>query len=462
VVEGYPSLWVWIALLAYFPFALACVAFLGSRRGLVVAMVLGWAFLPQFDPFGKMVPLLHSKAMWVSAGLLAASLAMDLRRWQGARPSWLDAPVAAIPLVSLAASLANGKGLYEGASAGFEAALAWGVPYALGRVYLGRPRGVADLAAGWILGALAYLPLVAWEIRMSPQLHRRIYGFHQHEFQQHMRFGGFRPLVFMQHGLMVGIFLACAALLAWWLWRTGARRRILGIPAGAVAGALVVATVASKTVGAVVLLGVGVLALEAGRRLRAPVALALLLAVAPVYCASRIAGWDADSAVRFANEAIGAARADSLHDRLFNERLLLSKALRKPWLGWSRSETQLLDEDGRTVTVTDSLWIIALGSVGLIGLAAVLLALAVPVVALVREFPVRAWGVRRFAPAAALAAVLAVAMLDALLNNMRLPMFMAAAGSLTSLALAAGRARRRARRRRARGPAPVPRLRLAA
>jgi hypothetical protein len=453
---------VWVALLGYVPFSLTCIAFLGSRRGLVVAMVLGWAFLPQFDPFGKMVPLLHSKAMWVSASLLAASLVMDLRRWVGVRMTWLDLPVAALPVLSLVASVANGKGIYEGASAGFETALAWGVPYALGRVYLGGPRGVADLASGWILGAMAYVPLVAWEMRMSPQLHRQIYGFHQHEFQQHMRFGGFRPLLFMQHGLMVGIFLACAAILAWWLWRTGARRRILGLPVGAVAATLVAFTIASKTVGAVVLLGVGVLALEAARYLRAPMVLVLLLAVAPVYCASRLSGWDAASAVRFANQAINAERANSLHDRLFNERLLVSKALQKPWMGWSRSETQLVDPDGRTVTVTDSLWIIALSSLGLLGLASVLLALALPVAALVHRFPGRAWGARRFAPAAALAAVLVVALLDALVNDMRLPMFMAAAGALTSLSRAAARERGRARGPRAQvRPSPPPMRRAA-
>jgi hypothetical protein len=461
MVQGYPTAWVWIALLAYVPFSLLCVTFLGSRRGLVVAMIAGWLFLPQFDPFGKMVPLLHSKAMWVATVLLLVSVAMDLGRWQRLRLSWLDAPVAVVAGLFFLSAMANGKGPYEGASGLFEAAVTWGVPYLLGRVYLGDPKGLADLASGWVLGGLAYLPFIAWELRMSPQLHRRVYGYLQHEFQQHMRFGGYRPLVFMQHGLMVGLFMACAALLAWWLWRTKARRRILGLPAGAVVGVLLAATVACKSVGAVVLLVVGVLALEAGARLRAPIVLALLLVVPPVYCTSRIVGWDGTSLVRLANHSLNPERANSLWVRLYNERVLMTKALQKPWTGWSRSETQLFDEEGERITVTDSLWIILLGSIGVSGLAAMLLALAGPVTALVQAFPGRAWGDRRFAPVAALAMVVTLALLDDMLNDMRMPMFMVAAGAITSLALHAERARSRRRARRgavaaARPPAVAP------
>jgi hypothetical protein len=447
MVQGYPTILVWLALLAYVPFSLACLTFLGSRRGLIIAMIAGWLFLPQFDPFGRLVPLLHTKAMWVGAVLLVASVAMDFRRWQRLRISWLDAPVAIVAALFFVSAVANGKGPYEGASGLFEAAVTWGVPYLLGRVYLGDPKGLTDLASGWVLGGLAYLPFIAWELRMSPQLHLRIYGYHQHEFQQHIRFGGYRPLVFMQHGLMVGLFMACAALLAWWLWRTKARRRILGLPAGAVAAVLLAATVACKTVGAVALLAVGIVALEAGRRLRAPVVLALLLVVPPAYCTSRIAGWDGASLVRIANESLNPERANSLWVRLYNERVLLTKALQKPWAGWSRSQTQLFDEDGEPITVTDSLWIILIGSIGLTGMVAMLLVLAGPVTSVVLAFPWRAWGDRRFAPVAALATVVTLALLDDLLNDMRMPMFMAAAGAITTLSLHVEGARSRRRRR---------------
>ncbi len=69
-----------------------------------------------------------------------------------------------------------------------------------------------------IAGAgLVYSVLQLVEIRLSPQLHNWVYGFFQHSFAQTIRGGGFRPTVFMTHGLAVAMFnlvaiMAVAAL----------------------------------------------------------------------------------------------------------------------------------------------------------------------------------------------------------------------------------------------------------
>ena len=42
---------------------------------------------------------------------------------------------------------------------------------------------------------------------MSPQLHSWVYGFFPHSWGQQVRYGGFRPVVFLGHGLWVSIFL---------------------------------------------------------------------------------------------------------------------------------------------------------------------------------------------------------------------------------------------------------------
>ena len=44
------------------------------------------------------------------------------------------------------------------------------------------------------------------EVRLSPQINTWIYGFFQHDFIQMMRYGGFRPIVFLPHGLWVAFF----------------------------------------------------------------------------------------------------------------------------------------------------------------------------------------------------------------------------------------------------------------
>ena len=64
-----------------------------------------------------------------------------------------------------------------------------------------------------LTGGLIYsLPMLV-EVRLSPQINVWIYGYFAHDFGQMMRYGGYRPMVFMTHGLWVALF-ACMAVLA--------------------------------------------------------------------------------------------------------------------------------------------------------------------------------------------------------------------------------------------------------
>jgi len=58
-----------------------------------------------------------------------------------------------------------------------------------------------------VAAGLLYSLLMLFEIRMSPQLHTWIYGYFPSSFGQQMRQGGFRPVVFMGHGLSVAFLL---------------------------------------------------------------------------------------------------------------------------------------------------------------------------------------------------------------------------------------------------------------
>ena len=58
-----------------------------------------------------------------------------------------------------------------------------------------------------VVAGLLYSLLIMFEIRMSPQLHKWVYGFFPHSWGQQLRYGGFRPVVFLGHGLWVSMFL---------------------------------------------------------------------------------------------------------------------------------------------------------------------------------------------------------------------------------------------------------------
>jgi hypothetical protein len=129
------------------------------------------------------------------------------------RVHWIDAPVIIFCLWGATSSILHGKGLVGCLLAILENSILWGFPYVVGRVYFRDLESFRDLALGIVIGGLIYVPLCLIEIRVSPQLHIWIYGYHQHQFEQSIRFGGFRPTVFMQHGLAVAMWMVNATVL---------------------------------------------------------------------------------------------------------------------------------------------------------------------------------------------------------------------------------------------------------
>ena len=76
-----------------------------------------------------------------------------------------------------------------------------------------------------VIAGLGYSILMLYEIRMSPQLHSSLYGYFPHNFGQQKRFGGFRPVVFMGHGLWVAFFTAVVLISAAVLWQNNEKIR---------------------------------------------------------------------------------------------------------------------------------------------------------------------------------------------------------------------------------------------
>lgn len=88
------------------------------------------------------------------------------------------------------------------------------IPFLLARRYLSTPEAHRQLLVALVVAGLGYSFLALIEIRLSPQLHNWVYGFHQHSFLQHIRGGAFRPKVFLDHGLSVGLFFSGAVFAA--------------------------------------------------------------------------------------------------------------------------------------------------------------------------------------------------------------------------------------------------------
>lgn len=234
------------------------------------------------------------------------------------------------------------------------------LPLIVGRKYLAHPdQHRTFLVVLAIAGALYSLPSL-YEIRMSPQLSNMVYGFFPHSWLQHVRDGGFRPVVFLNHGLWLSIFFAYASVAAIGYSKIAPEGKgliYLGI------GLWIFATVAlSKSLGALVLSVVFLsLCYFASTRLQLLIC-AAIAAIVLLYPALRGADLvPVDRAVTLA-ERVSENRAASLQFRLDNENPLLERAQERPLFGWGMwGRSLVFDEDGVETSVPDGYWVIIVG-----------------------------------------------------------------------------------------------------
>jgi hypothetical protein len=440
------SIAVAIAMFGWIPLTLALFAALPARRAVIASYLGGMLLLPIYSYKMQGVPD-YGKETAASMILLPCVLLFDLKTLSRFRPRLLDLPMLVFCTVPLFSSLQNNLGIYDGLSAVVRESIYWGVPYLMGRLYLTEPSAHRDLCVGILIGAIVYVPLCLVEIRFSPQLHRDVYGYHQHQFVQEIRYGGYRPVVFMEHGLAVALYLSCACLISLWFWATGAVKRIMGIPIEFVIAMLGVTFVLCKSVGPIFELAMGAGALFVARALRLRFAILLLAAVPLVYIGDRLTGSTLGYQVLGVTQSVSADRASSLEVRLTNEAVLVERALEQPlvgWGGWGRS--RMHDEEGNDTSVTDGLWVIILGIHGLIGLAALVGFQILPATSLVRRVRPGALGSPDAAAPIVLAVVVLIVAIDALPNAPSAPVYTMMVGGLTSLAAAARQASRAASR----------------
>lgn len=429
--------------LALFGFPIAVLVLfwkLPRHRAVIAAFLLGWLFLPVVnDP---VLGLRWTKPRAVCWSILAVAILVDCKSFLSARPRLGDVPMALWSLAPFLSSLSNDLGPYDAVSQTVDQFVTWGIPYLLGRVYLRNVEQVHDLALGVVWSGLVYVPLCLLEIRVSPQLHTWVYGYFPHaSFAQSIRYGGFRPSVFLEHGLAVSAWLCTATLTSFWLWYSQAVKThhwmVFRVPSGFAAGTISLVSVLSRSFGAVALEMAGAFTLVFSSWSKRRALAVTMLLIPFLYVGGRLGG---DISGQVVAEAVSGLvdreRGASFAFRLENENVLLDKALERAvlgWGGWGRS--RVYDDEGNDVTTTDSLWIIVLGDRGVFGLTALGLAILFPAAATLLRIPPACWTRADLAAPVVLAMTIILYGLDGLANAMVNPLFMLMAGSLISFTM---------------------------
>ena len=280
----------------------------------------------------------------------------------------------------------EGNTLYDALSNIFQMFLLI-APLLIGRAFLSTPEAQRKILGAMILGGLVYSLLVLIEVRLSPQLSKWIYGYFPHSFAQHVRGGGYRPIVFLQHGLWVAFFMMTTFIAAAILWRQAragsgesgerhqAGRYLLGIVY------LGIILVLCKSLGSL-FFGIFLLPIVLFLSLRLQLWIAVaLVSISVTYPFLRSAGLVPVDRVYEIAQSINEKRAASFLGRLTNEDLLLAHAERRPLFGWgSWGRNRIYNEEtGEDISTTDGYWIIIFGRYGWAGFIALFGLLALPV-----------------------------------------------------------------------------------
>lgn len=307
------------------------------------------------------------------------------------------------------------------------------LPFLLAMRYLASPQSHVVLLKVIVTALLAYSLLILFEVRMSPQLNVMFFGFFPHAFEQHMRAGGYRPVVFLQHGLWLAILVAMSIVAAGAMWR---QRLFEGKRAGQwlIAGFyLLVVLFLSRSLGAfaiALIFAPAVLLLGTRGQMLLAGTIAVIVLLYPILRNADMIPVDRIVAMA---DGVSPERADSLQFRLDNEDALGARAAEKPFAGWgSWGRNQIFDpETGRMLSVTDGVWILVIGSYGWLGYIAQFGLLTLPTLML-------AFGRRSasLTPATAgLAVVMAVNLLDLLPNATLTPITWMVGGALAGFCL---------------------------
>ncbi len=424
-----------LAMFGWIPLILLIFAFAPPRRAILVAYIGGFLFLPNAAYELSGMPD-YTKTTAAGLAVLLGVVIFDSRTVLSFRLRWFDLPMVVFCSSVVVTSIVNDLGVYDGLSRLLERLVDWGLPYLVGRTYFSNRQGMYELAMGLFIGGLIYVPLCLWEIRMSPNLHNQLYGFRARNFGLGIRYGGYRPIVFLWSYIPVANWLAGAAVAGFWLWWSDRQGRFLGFPMIVPVLALLATMLLAKTLAAVVLLVLGFGVLLSRGALR-PNLLRVLVLVVPLIVGFRAtAVWDGEGLVNLAG-MVSEERADSLRYRIDNENKLAEKALQRPlfgWGGWGRA--RVYDDRGKDVSTTDGLWIIVLGKSGWVGLGSLLAMFVVTLLRFDRRFPGRSWLRRDIAPAAVAATIVLMGFINNIPNVTNNPLIPIAIGGVGSFTLA--------------------------
>jgi hypothetical protein len=338
-----------------------------------------------------------------------------------------------------------GVGLYDALSA-VETVLIVLIPFMLGRRFLRTAADCHNILVILTIAGLCYSVLLLFEIRFSPQLHYWVYGYYPSDFVQAVRQDGFRPMVFMGHGLLAAFFLMTSLLAGTALWRS--RVKVGTLSSMIVTPYLGLVLLLCKSLGALIYGVAGFLLVFFTRPKTQFRVATLLVTISLMYPLLRSFDLVPTTLIIEVAKSIDKPRAESLEYRFDNEDKLLQRAFKRPLFGWGRfGRSRIYDADtGKDLSVTDGRWVIDLGQFGLVGFLSEFGLLAICVYRAASAFRL-AQSAKKQLALATLALIVSINIFDLLPNSGLIPWTWLISGALLGQAEELALARRSSKSR---------------
>jgi hypothetical protein len=404
---------------------------LHARSALLVVFLGGWLLLPVavYPPaasdgafpywiVGLALPsdLLVNKAWLVPVFAALGVLVFDWPTVRAWRPGWMDFPIALWCLWPVSQAVFIDAPQPDPLVSSAYLVATWGLTWLLGRIYF------STTAARWLLAravawaGIACLPFAIVEGLFGSSFYAWVYGVHPFRDDGAVRYVGFRPLGFFEHGNQYGVWVAAAALSAVWIaiaFRAAGGRNLWMV----IAATAVAISFAAQSIGATLLLGAALLLLLGARTVSirgVVVASVTLLGLGSAVYVSGVV-----PVVKIAKETtIGRSIVDAVKQtgrgsftwRISQDQKLLSDATQRPLVGQGKWDWWR-DRQTRPWGLT----MLVLGQFGGIGLGLFLAVFLLPLIAaLWRRRTASVWAPESVA--VPLALIVGIALMDALLN----------------------------------------------
>lgn len=387
-----------VVLILFVIFGFAVVVLQPPVRASLIIILVGALLLPVNVGFDfPLIPLLGRRNLPYLLLLVGILLFWPNRASGigfGRVPDFLAVMIGVSPFIT---SLLNQDGLrwgplaiggltpWDGVSASVHAFLDIGLPFYVGRIIFKTSEDLRRLMTWLVAAALIYSLGVLIEIRLSPQLHNWVYGYHPNEFYYNIRWGGFRPMVFLPGGIAVALFLLNTTLAAFSLGTL--RTRIGFIPARVAGPYLLVMVVLCKSLAAIFYSIVLVPLVALLRPLQLQRVALLIAALVLIYPMLRTLELVPTTLIVDTVSTLDAERGGSLSTRFENDERLLRRNLERILFGWgAHNRGRIFDEiTGIDISLTDGWWMILMSTGGLLAWGSYYLLLLWPVLLATRR-----------------------------------------------------------------------------